>query len=46
MKEQKIKSLKSQLKQIKESLIEEKKRYCWKNKQIIKKESKDLYDFF
>ena len=46
MKEQKIKILKSQLKEIKESLIEEKKRYCLKNKQIIKKESKDLYDFF
>ena len=46
MKKVKIKSLKNQLKNIKNSFIEEKKRYCVKNKQLIKKESKTLYNFF
>ena len=46
MKDQKIKALKGQLKSLKESLIEEKKRYSVKNKKIIKEASKDLYDFF
>lgn len=46
MKKNKIKSLNNQLKDIKNSFKEEKKRYCGKNKQLIKNESKDLYDFF
>ena len=46
MKKNKIKSLSKQLKDIKTSFIEEKKRYCTKNKLLIKKESKALYDFF
>ena len=46
MKMQKIKILKSQLKNIKDALIEEKKRYSIKNKQKIKKESFELYQFF
>jgi len=46
MKKNKIKSLTKQLKDINRSFIEEKKRYCIKNKLRIKKESKNLYDFF
>lgn len=46
MKQKKLKTLKKQLKEIKDSLIEEKKRYSWKNKEIIKRESKNLYNFF
>ena len=46
MKNVKIKSSKNQLKVIKKSFIEEKKRFCGKNKQLIKNESKTLYHFF
>ena len=46
MKKNKIKSLNKQLKDIKNSFTEEKKRYCIKNKNRIKKESKDLWKFF
>ena len=46
MKGQKIKALKGQLKSLKESLIEEKKRYSVKNKKIRKEATKDLYDLF
>ena len=46
MKQKKLKTLKKQLKEIKDSLIEEKKRYSWNNKEIIKRESKNLYNFF
>ena len=46
MKVAKIKALKKQLKEIKECLVEEKKRYCGKNKKIIKDESYELYQFF
>ena len=46
MKNTKIKTLNKQLKDIKNSFTEEKKRYCAENKKLIKKESKQLYDFF
>ena len=46
MKKNKIKSLKKQLRDINNSFTEEKKRYCLKNKNLIKKESKDLWYFF
>ena len=46
MKENKIKSLTKQLKDIKNSFIEEKKRYSGKNKLLIKNESFELYKFF
>ena len=46
MKKNKIKLLNKQLKEIKSSFIEEKKRYCGKNKQLIKRESNELYKFF
>ena len=46
MKEKKIKSLKKELNDIHDSLIEEKKRYSIKNKEKIKKNSKVLFDFF
>ena len=46
MKKVKIKSLKNQLKVIKKSFIEEKKRFCGRNKQLIKNESNTLYQFF
>ena len=46
MKKGKIKSLKHQLKDIKNSCFEEKKRFCGKNKQLIKKESKINIWFF
>ena len=46
MKKQKLRLLKNQLKNLKDSLIEEKKRYSIKNKKIIKKDSFELYHFF
>ena len=45
-KKSKIKSLSKQLKEIKDSFIEEKKRYSVKNKSRIKKELWELYQFF
>lgn len=46
MRQKKIKTLNKQLKEIKESFTEEKKRYSAQNKELIKKESKSLYSFF
>lgn len=46
MKEKKLKALNKELLDIQNDLKEEKKRYCRKNKVIIKKDSEDLYSFF
>ena len=46
MKQNKIKSFTKQLKDIKNSFTEEKKRYSGKNKLLIKSESFELYKFF
>ena len=46
MQRKKIKDLKKELNDIHESLIEEKKRYSLKNKEKIRQNSKELYDFF
>ena len=46
MKIRKVKNLKKELNDIHESLIEEKKRYSVKNKEKIKNNSIELYNFF
>ena len=46
MRNKKIKNLKKELNDIHDSLVEEKKRFSGKNKEKIKKESRELYNFF